>query len=100
MRHRILLHRPTLALALALAVTTALAQTLTVGTYNIRLLTADDARHGDGWSSRCDALCQQLAWEEPAIFGTQEGYYQQLQDMLQRLPSSDHYPVLARVVLP
>ncbi len=62
------------------------SQTLTVATYNIRMDNRNDSLQGDGWKQRSPALCQLIAYHDFDIFGTQEGFYHQLEDMLALLP--------------
>lgn len=62
------------------------AQNLYVGTYNIRNNNDGDVKRGDGWSVRQKAVCDQLNFESPDIFGTQEVLVDQLHDMQRRMP--------------
>ena len=64
----------------------AVAQELTVGSYNIRYKNKADSIRGNGWSQRCHSICNQLLWERPDIFGVQEALYSQMEDMAARLP--------------
>ncbi len=65
------------------------AQSLTVGTYNIRYNSKKDAAQGDGWAARRDILCNQIYWIGFDIFGAQEVTKPQLDDMIARLPDYD-----------
>lgn len=67
---------------LTLLVLTATAQSLFVGTYNVRNQNDDDARNGNGWPRRCEAICGLVNFESPDIFGTQEVLVGQLHDLL------------------
>ena len=78
---------------LALTTLTALAQELTVGTYNIRNRNDSDSLRGDVWTRRCRVMCDQLNWENPDVFGTQEVLHRQLLDMLQNLDGYDYIGV-------
>lgn len=80
-------------LLLALTTLTALAQELTVGTYNIRNRNDSDSLRGDVWTRRCRVMCDQLNWENPDVFGTQEVLHRQLLDMLQNLDGYDYIGV-------
>lgn len=80
-------------LLLALTTLTALAQELTVGTYNIRNRNDSDSLRGDVWTRRCRVMCDQLNWESPDVFGTQEVLHRQLLDMLQNLDGYDYIGV-------
>ena len=69
------------------------AQPLYVGSYNIRYQNNDDSNNGNGWTKRCPVVCDQLNFEHPDIFGTQEVLEPQLRDMLQRLDGYDYIGV-------
>ena len=69
------------------------AQPLYVGSYNIRYQNNDDKKNGNGWEKRCQVVCDQLNFEHPDIFGTQEVLESQLRDMLQRLDDYDYIGV-------
>ena len=57
------------------------AQSLTVGSYNIRYKNKEDSIKGNGWVARCPSICHQILWECPDIFGAQEVLHRQLLDM-------------------
>ena len=61
------------------------AQNLFVGTYNIRNHNSGDDRAGNVWTKRCQVITDQINFEDPDVFGTQEVLAGQLHDMLQRL---------------
>ena len=69
------------------------AQSLFVGTYNIRYLNNDDQKSGNVWQRRCQVICDQINFEQPDIFGTQEVLAVQLRDMLARLDNYDYVGV-------
>lgn len=69
------------------------AQTLTVGTYNMRNDNAGDARNGNGWQRRCPVICEQVEWIDFDIFGAQEIKKNQLDDLLAALPEYDYVGV-------
>ena len=48
------------------------AQQLFVGSYNIRNHNSGDDRNGNVWATRCKVLCDQVNFEAPDVFGTQE----------------------------
>ena len=54
------------------------AQELTVGSYNIRYKNKNDSIKGNVWQVRSRGIANQLIWERPDIFGTQECLHQQL----------------------
>ena len=89
MTHKKMTH---ILLALLFAVQ-ATAQELYVGSYNIRYQNSEDAANGNGWQQRCPVLCDQLNFEHPDIFGTQEVLEPQLQDMLHRLDGYEYIGV-------
>lgn len=60
---------------------TIAAQELTVASYNIRYKNRGDSIRGNGWQERCPSICNQLLWERPDIFGTQEVLHGQLLDL-------------------
>ena len=60
---------------------TIVAQELTIGSYNIRYQNRGDSIRGNGWQDRCPSICNQLLWERPDIFGTQEVLHAQLLDL-------------------
>lgn len=63
----------------------AVAQELTVCSYNIRYKNRDDSICGNAWRDRCSCLCNQILWERPDIFGAQEVLHPQLLDMAKAL---------------
>lgn len=69
------------------------AQSLYVGTYNIRNHNADDDRQGDVWAKRCQVICDQVNFESPDIFGTQEVLVEQLHNLDARLDGYAHLGV-------
>lgn len=61
------------------------AQSLFVGSYNIRYHNSGDDKGGNVWQTRCKVICDQLNFEDPDIFGTQEALDEQLNDLLRFL---------------
>lgn len=59
----------------------AVAQELTVGSYNIRYKNEEDSINGNAWKDRCPSICNQIIWERPDIFGAQEVLHPQLKDL-------------------
>lgn len=77
-----------------LAVATAVsAQSLFVGTYNVRNQNDDDQREGNGWPQRVSVICDMINFEQPDIFGTQEAKIGQVRDMLRLLDGYDYIGV-------
>ena len=80
--------------ALLLIVSTAFAQNLFVGTYNIRNNSPNgDVENGNGWDRRVSVISGQINFEQPDIFGTQEVLYEQLTDLEKYLPDYGHIGV-------
>ena len=69
------------------------AQSLNVGSYNIRMHSKVDYKGGDGWTERRDIMCDLVAFTAFDIFGAQEVCHDQLEDMLARLPEYDYIGV-------
>ena len=69
------------------------AQSLFVGTYNVRNQNDGDARNGNGWPQRCKVICDQMNFEDPDIFGTQEVLIAQLHDLANGLDGYRHIGV-------
>ena len=63
----------------------AAAQELTVGSYNLRNKNQHDSINGNGWNRRVESIANQIIWEHPDLFGTQEGLHEQLVDLDVRL---------------
>lgn len=61
-----------------------------VATYNIRQLNKDDSVKGNGWSRRCPVIAGLVRFHEFHIFGTQEGFKAQLEDLKALLPGYDY----------
>lgn len=77
-------------LAACLCTLAAGAQSLMAGSYNIRYKNSDDSIRGNVWTERCKVICDQINWEQPDIFGTQECYLDQLENLKQRLDGYDY----------
>jgi endonuclease/exonuclease/phosphatase family metal-dependent hydrolase len=63
---------------------TASAQTITVATYNLRLFTNSDT--GNLWVNRAPVVAELIRYHAFDVFGTQEGYQNQLDDIIKILP--------------
>lgn len=61
-----------------------------VATYNLRQLNSDDNAEGNGWERRCPVLAGLIRFHEFDIFGTQEGFKSQLEDLKAMLPGYDY----------
>lgn len=61
------------------------AQSLLVGSYNVRNKNDYDAKRDNGWNIRAEKICELINFEQPDVFGTQEVLNNQLNDMLQLL---------------
>lgn len=73
-----------LFILLSLISFSTVAQSLKVATFNIRMKTDSDV--GNLWSDRKEPLCNLILYHQFDIFGIQEGFSEQLQDMDQLLP--------------
>ncbi|MCW3787942.1 endonuclease/exonuclease/phosphatase family protein [Plebeiibacterium sediminum] len=71
--------------SLLFGVSSIYAQSITVGTYNIRYKNTADSINGNPWCQRCDVICGMINFHALEIFGAQEVLHEQLLDMLQRL---------------
>ena len=67
--------------------------TLQVGTYNLRNDNRGDSLKGNGWKQRCPIITQQILFHDIEIFGTQEGFFHQLEQMKSQLPGYDYIGV-------
>ena len=85
---RYLLSAAALCFAMAMS-----AQSLFVGSYNIRYHNNGDDRKGNVWTTRCKVICDQVNFEDPDIFGAQEVLHAQLDDMLGALDGYDYIGV-------
>src|SRR5690606_33447864 len=66
-------------------------QQLTVASFNIRLKTTSDV--GNLWDDRKQAVTNLIQFHEFDIFGIQEGFYKQVQDMKSQLPGFEYIGV-------
>lgn len=67
------------------------AQNFIVGTYNVRLYTPRDT--GNLWETRVPALTALIRFHDFDVFGTQEGFKRQLDDIRSALPEYTYYGV-------
>ena len=72
------------------ALLTLQAQTMIVGSYNLRYANNGDSTKGDGWGQRYPYIAQLVQFHGFEIFVTQEGLYPQLQDLKQAMPGYDY----------
>ncbi len=77
--------RTILFFAFAFACILVGAQSLYVGSYNIRNQNDYDVQNGNGWQQRCPVICDMINFETPDVFGSQEVLVGQLHDMLKAL---------------
>jgi len=85
--------RITTVLALICIVLGLNAQSLKIASYNIRNDNQDDVRNGNGWQKRYPYLCDLVKYHDFDIFGIQEGFHHQLEDIKQRIPGMDYVGV-------
>lgn len=62
------------------------ADPLVIATYNLRNANEGDSLKGNGWGQRYPYMAGLIRFHGFDIFGTQEGKYPQLQDLLEALP--------------
>lgn len=74
-------------------ISSAQAEELTVGTFNIRYHNAQDSINGNGWKQRCPVICNLVRFNDFQLFGAQEVLHDQLVDMLAMLPGYDYIGV-------
>lgn len=71
----------------------AFAVEFNVATYNLRQKNESDTENGDGWTRRCPVIAQLVRFHEFNIFGTQEGFKDQLEQLKALLPGYDYIGV-------
>ena len=69
------------------------ATTLTVASYNLRYANAGDSVAGNGWGQRYPVIASLIRFHGFEIFGTQEGYLPQLEDLKRELPGYEYIGV-------
>lgn len=72
---------------------TLCAQSLYVGSYNIRYKNRNDSVKGNGWQLRCPVIAAMINFESPDIWGAQEVLHTQLQDLLAALDGYEYIGV-------
>lgn len=77
-------------LVLILTVFSASGVEFNVATYNLRQKNRSDSIKGNDWSRRCPVLAQLIQYHEFNIFGTQEGFKEQLEELKAKLPGYDY----------
>ncbi|MFN3665873.1 MAG: endonuclease, partial [Sediminibacterium sp.] len=70
---------------------TTQAQTLNVGTFNVRLETSRDT--GNLWTDRKVYVANLIRFHGFDVFGTQEGFKNQLDDIQSQLPEYERYGI-------
>lgn len=65
----------------------------TVASYNLRNANGSDSAQGNGWGQRLPVIAQMAQFHEFDIFGTQEGFVHQLNDLKKALPHYDYIGV-------
>jgi endonuclease/exonuclease/phosphatase family metal-dependent hydrolase len=67
--------------------------TFTVASYNLRQANREDSVNGNGWGQRAPYIAKIALFHGFDIFGTQEGFYRQLQDLKQLMPGYEYIGV-------
>jgi Metal-dependent hydrolase len=75
------------------AVVAASSVNFTVATYNLRQANHEDSVNGNGWGQRAPYIARLVQFHGFDIFGTQEGFYGQLQDLKRILPKFEYIGV-------
>lgn len=75
------------------SILTSQAESMVVATYNLRYANADDSVKGNGWGQRYPYIAQLVQFHGFDIFGTQEGKFQQLQDLKNAMAGYDYIGV-------
>ena len=78
------------ALVMTMAVASAADAVINVASYNLRQLNGGDDEAGNGWKVRMPVIAQLIQYHEFDVFGTQEGYKSQLEDLKKALPGYDY----------
>lgn len=69
------------------------AESMVVASYNLRYANEGDSTNGNGWGQRYPYIAQLIQFHGFDIFGTQEGKYDQLQDLKKEMPGYDYIGV-------
>lgn len=84
--------RTSLLLALFLTATAVIqAQDMKIASYNLRNDNKSDSLKGNGWAARSPAVTALIRFHDFDIFGTQEGFKNQLDDISNALPQYAYY---------
>jgi len=78
------------AFAATAILTWAEAPAFNVATYNLRQQNGIDKAHGNGWEQRAPIVAQLIQFHDFDIFGTQEGFKNQLDDLKQAMPGYNY----------
>ena len=65
----------------------------TVASYNLRYANKTDSINGNGWGQRYPVIAKLIQFHGFDIFGSQEGYLAQLNNLKQELPDYDYIGV-------
>lgn len=82
-----------LALGFTATVEAASFTDFTLATYNLRQANHEDSVNGNGWGQRAPYIARLVQFHGFDIFGTQEGFYGQLQDLKRMLPKYEYIGV-------
>lgn len=90
-----MIRKYSLVLLLIVSSIVSFAQTakMNVATYNLRQLNESDSIKGNGWRQRLPVVGSLIRFHEFDIFGTQEGFKSQLEDLKKRLPGYEYIGV-------
>ncbi|MDP4204033.1 MAG: endonuclease/exonuclease/phosphatase family protein [Bacteroidota bacterium] len=82
-----------LALGFTATVEAASFTDFTLATYNLRQANHEDSVNGNGWGQRAPYIARLVQFHGFDIFGTQEGFFGQLQDLKRMLPKYEYIGV-------
>jgi len=82
-----------LVFCFAVTVEAASFTDFTVATYNLRQANHEDSVNGNGWGQRAPYIARLVQFHGFDIFGTQEGFFGQLQDLKRMLPKYEYIGV-------
>lgn len=66
---------------------------MTLATYNLRVINSQDSIDGNGWTTRCPHIADVIKFHGFDIFGTQEGFRPALEDLKAQLPGYEYIGV-------
>lgn len=93
MKRKIYIYMFVLGVLLCSCHSSRLPVALNVASYNLRNANGVDSAQGNGWGERCAVIAQMVQFHDFDIFGAQECFFHQLQEMKKVLPHYDYIGV-------